>query len=143
MVVPQKLDDQGRPLKLDDLWSSPKIGRPKVGPKNRTTEGRSQKLDDRRSLKLDDRRPLKMDDRRSVPKTGRPKVGPKNWTTEGRPIKMDDLWATNSGLTWPEGPVQQDQTGPKVPYIRTKLARRASRLRLNCPKAPVQHYQGQ
>ena len=34
---------------------------------------------------------------------------------------------------WPEGPVQQDQTGPEGQYIRTKLALRASTSWPNCP----------
>ena len=35
-------------------------------------------------------------------------------------------WASMSGLNWPEGPVHQDQTGPKGQKVRPKLARRAS-----------------
>jgi len=34
--------------------------------------------------------------------------------------------ANKSGLNWPEGPIHQDQTGPKGQYIKTQLARRAS-----------------
>ena len=49
--------------------------------------------------------------------------------------------ASTSGSNWPEGPVSQDQTGPKGQNVWTKLARRASTSGQNWPKGPV--YQGQ
>ena len=40
-----------------------------------------------------------------------------------------------------EGPVSQDQTGPKGQYMRIKLARRASTSGLNWPEGPVHQEQ--
>jgi len=42
---------------------------------------------------------------------------------------------------WPEGPVSEDRTGPKGQYIRTKLARRASKSGQNWPEGSVQQDQ--
>jgi len=44
---------------------------------------------------------------------------------------------------WPEGPVDQAQTGPAGKYIGTKLARQASTSGPNWPEGPVdQHKTG-
>ena len=40
-----------------------------------------------------------------------------------------------TGLNWPKGPVNQEQTGPKGQYDRTKLARRV--YRKGVPKVKI------
>ena len=52
-------------------------------------------------------------------------------------LVSQDQRASKSRLNWTEGPVHQDQTGPKGHYIRTKLAGRASTSGSKWPEGPV------
>ena len=50
---------------------------------------------------------------------------------------LSRLRKVTSGVDWRGGPVSQDQTGPKGQYIRSRLARRASKSGTNWPDGPV------